>query len=63
MLRAVLLCQVGEFTASGFLFKDTVEVNAIDDDEGAGAEAAVAAHARRRAGHVHTLPEWQYRGQ
>jgi catabolite regulation protein CreA len=28
--------KVGEFQASGFLFKDTVEVNALDDPEGAG---------------------------
>jgi catabolite regulation protein CreA len=26
--------KVGEFQASGFLFKDTVEVNALDDPEG-----------------------------
>lgn len=27
--------KIGEFQASGFLFKDTVEVNALDDPEGA----------------------------
>jgi catabolite regulation protein CreA len=26
--------KIGEFQASGFLFKDTVEVNALDDPEG-----------------------------
>jgi catabolite regulation protein CreA len=27
--------KIGEFAASGFIFKDMVEVEAIDDDDGA----------------------------
>jgi hypothetical protein len=38
--------KIGEFQASGFLFKDTVEVNALDDPEGVqvctGCHAAIA---------------------
>lgn len=29
--------KIGEFAASGFVFKDTVEVRALDDPEGASA--------------------------